>query len=175
MTILFIIIGLTAFILIVAGLSGSKYLIEREVIIEQPKQTVFDYIKYLRNQEQYNKWVMEDPKSKKTATGTDGTVGFIYAWDSSNKNVGKGEEKIMSIAEGERIDIEVRFEKPFKNVASLYMTTEALTQGQAKVKFGFVGTLTYGMKVIYMLFNLKKMLGKDMQTSLQNLKAALEQ
>ena len=174
MTILFIIIGLIALILIAAGLSSSKYLIEREVTIEQPKQTVFDYIKYVRNQEHYNKWVMEDPNSKKTATGTDGTVGFIYAWDSSNKNVGKGEEEIMKITEGQRLDIEVRFEKPFKNIASLYMTTEALTQGQTKVKFGFVGTLTYGMKVIYMLFNLKKMLGKDMQTSLGNLKAVLE-
>lgn len=54
-----------------------------------------------------------DPNMKKDFRGTDGTVGFVYAWDG-NKKAGKGEQEIKKITEGERVDVEVRFEKPLK-------------------------------------------------------------
>ena len=47
-------------------------------------------------------------------TGTDGTVGFISAWESDIKNVGSGEQEILNIVEGERLGYEIRFLKPFK-------------------------------------------------------------
>ena len=174
MTILIIIAVIVALVLIAAAFSSSKYLIEREVVINEPKQAVFDYVKHICNQEHYNKWVMADLNAKKTLTGTDGTVGFIYAWDSTNKNVGKGEQEITKIEDGLRIDSEVRFEKPLKNVANSYISVEALAQNETKVKFGLSGNLNYGMKLMYMIFSLKKVLGKDIQTSLLNLKAVVE-
>jgi len=33
-------------------------------------------------------------------TGNDGTVGFVLAWDSTNKSVGKGEQEITNVEEG---------------------------------------------------------------------------
>jgi hypothetical protein len=38
-------------------------------------------------------------KYEKGIRGTDGTVGFVYGWDSKNKNAGKGEQEIMNITE----------------------------------------------------------------------------
>src|SRR5438093_8050304 len=103
-----------AIILIAAAITGKEYVIEREITINKPKQEVFNYIKFLKNADQYNKWVMMDPNLKKDYKGTDGTAGFIYYWDSANKNVGKGEQEITKIIEGERVDYEIRFIKPFE-------------------------------------------------------------
>ena len=44
-----------------------------------------------------------DPNIKTDFRGTDGTVGFISAWDSNNiKNVGKGEQEILNMVDGGR-------------------------------------------------------------------------
>src|ERR1700712_4610257 len=98
--------------LIMALFVRKDYTVEREITVNKPVEEVFNYVKYLKNQDNYNKWVMVDPGMKKQYKGTDGTVGFVYSWDS-NKDAGKGEQEILKIVEGNRIDSEVRFEKPF--------------------------------------------------------------
>ena len=65
----------------------KDYQIEREIVINQPKTEVFNYIKSLRNQDNFSKWATMDPNMKKVYTGTDGTPGFISFWDSEIKNV----------------------------------------------------------------------------------------
>lgn len=51
---------------------------------------MFDYVKYLKNQNEYSKWAGMDSAMTKTFSGTDATPGFISAWKSNNQNVGKG-------------------------------------------------------------------------------------
>src|ERR1700757_4744620 len=92
--ILIVIAVLIAIPLIVALFTKKDYAIEREVVINKPKQDVFNYIKMLKNQPNYSKWAMDDPNAKMTFTGTDGTVGFISAWESNK--VGKGEQQITA-------------------------------------------------------------------------------
>jgi hypothetical protein len=43
---------------------------------------------------------------KKEYTGADGQPGFISAWASKNSEIGAGQQKIMAIQEGKRIDLE---------------------------------------------------------------------
>jgi hypothetical protein len=156
-----------------AAFLSNEYVIEREATINKSNAEVHDYIKFLKNQEHYNKWVMRDPAQKIELRGADGTVGFVMAWDSA-KGAGKGEQEITGMTEGKRIDYEIRFEKPFKNVAGSYFVTEPVSANQTKVKWAFTGSRPYGMKVMHFAFNLPKMLGKDLQASLGNLKSVLE-
>ena len=165
---------LIVILLIAASFLKNEYTVEREVIINKPKQEVFNYIKFLKNQDNYNKWVMMDPNAKKEYKGTDGTVGFVLAWDSENKQVGKGEQEIKKITEGERIDLEIRFVKPFRGTSYAHMTTAFLSENQTKLNWVFRGIRNYPMKIFHLLFNLKKMLGKDLEKSLANLKSVLE-
>src|SRR5580693_6026620 len=111
--------------LIVALFVSNDFSIEREVTINKPRQVVFDYIKSLKNQEQYNHWLLIDPGAKKDFRGIDGTVGAVLAWDSNNNDEGKGEQEITKITEGERVESALRFYKPMKNTATTYVTTEA--------------------------------------------------
>jgi uncharacterized protein YndB with AHSA1/START domain len=172
-TILLVLATTIVLVLLVAAFMKNDYIIERDIVIDQPKQKVFDYIKQLKNQDHFNKWVMLDPNSRKTFTGTDGTKGFIYAWDSDNKQAGKGEQEIKAVKEGERIDYEVRFEKPFKGTSAIAFTTETVSANQTKVRWTFTGARTYLLKIIHLVFNLQKVLGNDMATSLANLKQVL--
>ena len=114
---------------------------------------------------------MADPNAKKEFTGTDGTIGFVYAWDGNNK-VGKGEQEIKKIDEGKRIDLEVRFERPFKNTANVYMSTDALSENETKLKWVMEGKNPYPFNLMNLF--IPGMLGKDLQTSLTTLKGVLE-
>jgi hypothetical protein len=173
MNILLIIISLIVLLFIIGLFSKKSYSIQRSIVINKPQQTVFNYVKLLKNQDYYSKWVMTDPNMKKTFTGTDGTVGFIYAWDG-NKKAGKGEEEIIGMKENEHLAIEVRFIRPFAGIAHMPFSTTAISDNETKVTWGTGSTMKYPMNIMLLLMNIEKMLGKDIEISLTNLKNILE-
>jgi len=171
MTLLLIIIIIVAIPLVIALFVPKEYSVERVMVINAPKHDVFNYLKHIKNQDYYSKWVMTDPNMKKTFTGTDGTVGFIYAWDG-NKKAGAGEQEITGVFDGEHITTEIRFIRPFASTAHIYQTTEALTEHSTKVIWGMTGKSPYPINL--MGAAMKGILGKDLDISLNNLKHILE-
>ena len=158
--------------LIAALFIKNEYKVEREVVIDCNKHLVFDYIKFQKNQEQYNKWVMADPAMKKDYKGTDGTVGFAYAWESEKGGVGKGEQVIKKIIDGERVETEIHFIKPFEGIGITAITTEAAAEGRTKVKWGMSGRTKYPFNFMNLFTD--NILGKDLDESLVNLKSIME-
>ena len=77
-TILLVVAGIIALLLIIALFMKKEHYVNREIIINAPRQKVFDFLKLLKNQDQFNKWAMADTDRKKEFKGTDGTVGYIY-------------------------------------------------------------------------------------------------
>jgi hypothetical protein len=108
---------------------------------------------------------------KKDFRGTDGTVGFVYAWDG-NKEAGKGEQEIKNIKEGELVDVGVRFERPMAGVAYTPIITEGVAENQTRVRCGMKGKSKYPIN--FMNLFMDGMLGKDLETSLTTLKGILE-
>lgn len=173
--ILGIIVVIIVIILIVAAIAPTEYAVEREVTINKPVIEVFDYVKHLRNQDNFSKWATMDPDMKKTFTGIDGTIGFISAWESNNKDVGIGEQEIMKIDEGKRIDLELRFFEPFEANDNAYMITEAIDTTATIVKWGFDGKMDYPMNIMLLAMDMEEMLGSDLQDGLNKLKIILEE
>jgi uncharacterized protein YndB with AHSA1/START domain len=169
--ILLIVVLIVAIPLVIALFVDNNYSITREIVINKPRQDVFNYIKFLKNQEKYSKWVMMDPNMKKEYRGTDGTVGFVYAWNGNNQ-AGEGEQEIKSIQEGEKLDLEIRFKRPFAGVAKTPFITEAVSANQTKVIWGMSGRSKYPLNFTNLFID--NMLGKDIDISLRNLKAILE-
>jgi uncharacterized membrane protein len=169
--ILGVILSLILLVLIIALFVDKEYSIRREIVINRPRAEVFDYVKHLKNQDNYNAWVRIDPDMKKVFRGTDGTVGFVYAWDSEIKSAGKGEQEIKNIIEGEKVDIEVRFEKPFEGVAYTPITTTD-EGGATRVSWGMNGRSAYPMN--FMNLCMGSMLGDKLDESLRDLKNILE-
>jgi hypothetical protein len=160
--------------LIAALFLKKDYAVEREVVINRPKQEVFSYVKYLKNQDHYSVWATLDPQMKKSYRGTDGTPGFVSAWDSDKDDVGKGEQEIKAVKEGERLDFELRFLEPFEAKDDAYMTTEALSDNQTKVKWGFSGRMNYPMNIMLLCMDMEGMIGGDLEKGLGKLKTTLE-
>jgi hypothetical protein len=171
--ILILIVGLIILVLISALFVKKEYTVQREISINKPNAEVFNYVKYQKNQAHYNKWVMADPNARKSFIGTDGKVGFIYAWDSENKKVGKGEQEIKNIRDGEKVDLEVRFIKPFEGVGLVSMTTAPQPGNVTRLKWGMKGRNKYPFNLMNLFIG--NMLGKDLETSLVTLKGILEQ
>jgi hypothetical protein len=172
--ILFTILGLLALVLIIALFVQKEYAVERSINIKKAKSEVFDYIKHLKNQDHFSKWGKMDPNMKKEFRGEDGTVGFVSAWESTNKNVGQGEQEIKKIIDEERIDYQLRFIKPFKSISDAYMITEKISDQETSVKWGFHGKMNYPMNLMLLFLKMDEMIGKDFDEGLSNLKGILE-
>lgn len=169
--ILFGILALVVLVLITALFVSKNYRIEKDVVVNKPKSDVFNYVKHSKNHDNFNKWIMQDPQIKKTYTGSDGTPGFVYAWNSDGK-AGQGEQTTKAIDEGKRADFDIHFIRPMEGTASMWMTTDAVGAAQTKVKWGIDGKSSYPLNVMNLF--VPGMLGKDMQESLNTLKNVLE-
>ena len=172
LTILLVVAGIIALLLIIALFMKREHYVKREIIINAPQQKVFDFLRLLKNQDQFNKWATADKKNRKEEfKGTDGTVGYIYSW-SGDKKAGVGEKEIMNIVEGKKVETEIRFVKPMAVTASMIMETESLSNDQTKVYLVNAGTLKYPLNI--MIPMAEKKFPKDMDTTLSTLKSILE-
>jgi hypothetical protein len=168
---LYILIGIILLIIILALVIPKRFHLEREIIINKPIAEVFPYLRSLKNQDNWSVWGKRDPNMKREFRGTDENVGFVNAWEG-NKDVGKGEQEIMGIEEFERIDFQLRFEKPFKMTNDAYLITEPIALDKTKVRWGFTGISSRPMNVFSSL--MKGTLAKDFDAGLLNLKRILE-
>lgn len=167
------ILGIIVLALIVAAVADNEYEVSRETTINASQQEVFDYVKYLKNQDNFSKWATMDPDMKNTYTGVDGTVGFIAAWESENDEVGVGEQEILAIDKN-RIDYALRFKEPFESNDKAYLKLEAVGDNQTKVTWGFNGSMSYPMNLMLVMMDFDEMLGADLEYGLQELKKIME-
>ncbi len=154
-------------------IAPKNYNIFRTVEISRTKAEVFEYLKYLKKQQEWSPWEKKDPNMEKKFTGTDGEVGAISYW-KGNKDVGEGEQEITKIIEGERVEGELRFLKPFKSTSDCYLNVEEVSAGKTKVTWGFSGKNKFPISIMMLFMNMDKAVGKDFEEGLQDLKSALE-
>jgi hypothetical protein len=166
-----VIAGIIALLFIIALFMKREHYVKREIIIHAPRQRVFDFLKLLKNQENFNQNAMADSDRKKEFKGTDGTVGFIYSW-TGNKDAGEGQKEIKKILDGKSIEIEIRFVKPMHATATIIMETESLPDDQTKVSWSNAGILKYPLNILVPM--VEKHGTKDMDISLSTLKDIFE-
>jgi len=171
---LYVVLGIIALFFIVAILAPKDYEVIRSVEINQPNELVFEYIKMLKNQDDFATWVEKDPNTKKSYRGVDGTVGFVSRWESDHEDVGVGEQEIIKIEEGKRIDYELRFETPWESTSPAWLSTESINAQTTKVEWGFAGHMSIPMNMMLLFMDMDEILGNDLEKGLNNLKANLE-
>lgn len=159
---------------IIALFVQKEYSVVTQITIDKPVVEVFDYVKYLKNQDNFSVWAQMDPDMVKSYRGTDGTVGFVSRWESQLEDVGVGEQEIMRIDEGKRIDFELRFFSPFESTDPAFMSTEAVGAKQTLVQWGFDGHLDYPMNLMFLFLDFETMIGNDLNQGLEQLKQQLE-
>jgi len=172
-TILIVIATIIILLLLIAAAMPKKYSLSSTTVVNRQQAEVFEYIRHIKNQERYSKWVMADPNVDLVYSGTDGEVGFISTWKSKDKNVGEGAQEIIKVFPGNGYEVEIRFEKPFKGTSYAVAKTEAISGNQTKVTTTFNTSMPFPMNAMAPM--MKKMLLRDMDETSSNLKKQLEQ
>ncbi|GLB49988.1 SRPBCC family protein [Neptunitalea lumnitzerae] len=172
MTIVYILLILITVIAFLGFIAPKNYNVHRSIIVKTAREDVFEFLKYLKNQDLWSPWNKKDPAMKKTYKGTDGTVGFISAWEG-NKEVGAGEQEILMIVEGELVASKLRFFRPWKSQSDAYLRVEEVTEG-TKIIWGFAGKNKFPFSIFMLFMNMDKAVGRDFEEGLSNLKAILE-
>lgn len=173
MLVLYIVLGIVVLVLVLAAIAPKNYNVSRSIEIAKPKKVVFDYLKSLKRQDEWSPWGKRDPNMEKKFTGTDGEVGAISYW-KGNKEVGEGEQEITKIVEGDSIESQLRFLKPFKSTSDAYIITKEIEQDRTKVIWGFSGKNKFPMSIMMLFMSMDKAVGKDFEEGLASLKEILE-
>lgn len=160
--------------LIAALFAPNSYHVERDIVVNRPVSEVYDYARFLKNQDDYSVWARIDPKMKRHFRGTDGKVGFVSGWDSENDQAGAGEQEIVKMDSLNRVDYALRFTRPFESEMNAFMTFEPIGPNQTRVGWGASGDMAYPMNAMMLFMDMEDMIGEDYSQGLQNLRERLE-
>jgi len=170
---LYIIVGLILLILLVAAFAGTKWQFERSILINAPVEKVWQNINSLHAINRWNPWLDRDPHLKQEYTGTDGTPGATYAWDSQEKNVGAGNQTITGIKENAEMTSRINFIRPFAGVGDAWIRLEH-ERGTTRATWGIASSTPYPMNIMKVFGVIEKNLNKDFTKGLGQLKALSE-
>jgi hypothetical protein len=173
MIVLYILLGLIALILIVAALTGRAWSYEQSILINAPLDTVWTNVKTLHAINQWNPWMSLDPNMKLQYTGTDGTPGASFSWDSPVKNAGAGSQTILRVVDRKLVDTRIDFLRPFKGsgLADFEVTVEKTL---TRVSWSINSSTPYPMNIIKLFGVIKKNMARDFSKGLGKLKAICE-
>ena len=169
LTFIFCLFGL---LLLAAVFMKKKHSVNCSINVEVTADYAYNFLRFLKNQERFNKWAQTDPHRKVSTVGEDGSVGYKFIW-SGDKSAGEGEKEILNLIVNEKIETVIRFVRPMAVVAYVTMETTKLSGNATKVSFINFGILKYPMNLLIPFA--EKNFAKDMNESLKNLKVILEQ
>lgn len=171
---LYSLLGLIALVFVTALFVKKDYTVKREIVINQSPEKLYDFLRYLKNHKAFNAWYLKDPRMKEISRNTDGEIGYVFRYEG-NKDLGVGEQELKGLQQNKKIDIELRFIKPFKSTCNTPFELEAIGNNQTKVTWTMFGKTNYPMNFALLFINMNTFLGKDIQKSLENLKTKLEE
>jgi hypothetical protein len=165
---------IVALFFVVALFVDDSFKVEKSKTIQVNHQVAFDYISNLKNQKDFGAWFDLDPKMKIWYEGNPGEVGSKVCWKSKNKEIGRGEEEIIRIQDGKRIDFKLRIFEPEPMEAELYMETKPLKEETTKIIWALNGEISYPWNIILLFNDVSAEIVDDLEKGLENLKPILE-
>jgi uncharacterized protein YndB with AHSA1/START domain len=168
-----IVIGiLLAILLAYAATRPNSFRVQRSLEVQAPPERIFALINDFHKWELWSPYEKLDPAMKKTYSGPVSGTGAAYAW-SGNSKAGEGRMEILSTVPQWNISIKLDFLKPFEghNTAEFSMEPRA---GATKVTWAMYGPQKFMLKLMSIFLSMDKMVGKDFERGLANIKAVAE-
>ena len=171
-TILVILVVVIAILLLLAASKPNSYRVERSATIQAPPERIFGLINDFRNWPKWSPWEKLDPAMKRDLGGPPSGVGSTYAWEG-NKKAGQGRMEITESDPPRRVKLDLNFIKPFKSNNVTAFTLEP-RDGGTHVHWTMDGPSPMMMKVMMLFMNMDKLVGRDFEEGLANLKRETE-
>ncbi len=161
-----------ATVLILAAAKPNTFSVERAIDIKAPPQKIFPLISDFRQWRSWSPYENRDPALKRSYSGAETGKGAVYAWEG-NRNVGSGRMEILQAPPPAAVVIKLDFLKPFEahNIAEFTI----LPQGDAtRLTWRMSGPAPLMSKVMQVFMDMDRMIGKDFEVGLANLKRLTE-
>lgn len=159
-------------VLLYAVNKPDTFRVERTATIKAAPGKIFPLVSDLHKWGEWSPWEKIDPALKRTYSGPESGPGSTYAWEG-NKKVGKGRMQITEVSPPSRIVIKLDFEKPMEGHNISDFTLEAKGDSTL-VTWDMHGPSPFIAKVMSVFLSMDKVIGKDFEAGLANLKAAAE-
>lgn len=167
-----VIAAIIVVVLILAALKPSEFRVVRTTTINAPPAKVFGYLNDFHKWTAWSPWEKMDPDLQRTYSGPTSGVGTAYAWEGNNK-VGQGRMEIVESQSASKVSLRLEFLKPFKAVNSTDFILEPVANG-TKLTWDMHGPNQCMGRMMSVFIDMDKMVGKDFETGLANLKQAAE-
>jgi|SRR5450755_3550078 uncharacterized protein YndB with AHSA1/START domain len=161
-----------AIVLILAATKPTRFSVQRATTVKAPPERIFPLISDFHQWGSWSPYENKDPAMKRSFSGAADGKGAVYGWEG-NKNVGSGRMEILDTLVPSKIVIKLDFFTPFEghNTAEFTM----LPQGDAtNLTWLMHGPAPFMSKVMQVFINLDRMIGKDFEIGLANLKRLTE-
>ncbi|MGO4376865.1 SRPBCC family protein [Pseudoduganella sp. RAF53_2] len=169
---------LIAIVVIVAAVLGlaltqpDSFTVQRSATIKAPPEKIIGYINDFHQWAAWSPWEKLDPNMKRTFEGPVSGQGAVYAW-IGNDEVGQGRMEITENSPPSKVVIKLDFIKPFKSTNQAIFALQP--QGDSTVvTWTMNGPSQFITKLMTVFVSMDKMIGKDFEQGLSQLKAVAE-
>jgi hypothetical protein len=163
---------LIAAVLILAATRPDGFGVQRATSISAPPDKIFPFINDFNRWPLWSPYEKKDPAMKRVFSGAASGKGAVYEWDG-NSQVGKGRIEITDASTPSRVTIKLDMIKPMEGHNIVDFTMEP-RGGVTHLTWAMRGSCAYMAKVMGLFCNMDKMIGKDFEVGLANLKALAE-
>jgi hypothetical protein len=167
-----VLVVVVAALLALAASKPDTFRIQRTANIKASPDKVFVLINDFHSWVAWSPWEKMDPELKRTYSGAANGEGAVYEWEG-NKKVGQGRMEITQTTPPRRVMIQLDFIKPFEAHNTAEFTLDAQGDG-TNVTWAMHGRQPFMFKVMSLFFSMDKMVGKDFETGLANMKSIAE-
>ena len=168
-----IIIALIAAILIYAVTKPDTFRVQRSTVINAPPDKIFSFVSDFRRWTAWSPWEKIDPNLVRTYRGPGEGTGAVYEWEGNNE-VGTGGMEIIQTAHPSKILIKLDFFKPFE--AHNFAEFTLMPRGDStNITWAMYGPQPFIAKIMSLFFSMDRMVGRQFETGLANLKSITEQ
>lgn len=167
-----LLVVLIAAVLIFAASKPDIFRVQRLASIKAPPGKIFALINDFRSWPAWSPYEKKDPAMKKTYSGAASGKGAVYEWEG-DKNVGKGRIEIADASPPSKVTLKLDMIKPFAAHNIVEFTLEPIGDS-TNVTWAMNGHTPYIAKVMHVFVDMDRMVGKDFEAGLANLKAVAE-
>jgi hypothetical protein len=164
--------ALIALVLILAATKPKTFKVERKAVMKAPAAKVFAQFNDFHNWAAWSPWEKLDPAMQRTYSGAKSGKGAIYEWKGNNK-VGSGRMEITESPAPERIGLDLLFLMPFESRNTTVFSFVKQGEG-TEVTWTMEGPNNFFSKLMQVFMSMDKMIGKDFEAGLSNIKAIVE-
>ncbi len=169
----FIALGLA--LLALLGYAASRpdeFRVERRLRVAAPAATLWPLVSELRPFSRWNPYERKDPLMKGAYSGAERGVGSRYDWDS--QVVGAGSLEIVDQQPGQAVRLKLDFIKPFEAHNMAEFALQPLADGATEVRWRMQGKASFLSKLMGVFIDMDRMVGRDFEAGLQNLRELAE-